>query len=109
MALEYTVDENNVVKIFEKDKLGSITQPNWPDGDAWIDVDEAANWAKLYIASIEDENAPFAPSARGKAGKPKPTPEQRVAIQNAQKAIKEAKTPEEKQAAQEALINAYSA
>ena len=63
----------------------------------------------MYIASVEDEDAPFAPNARGETGKAKPTAKQRKAIQDAFTAIQDAKTPEEIELAQQALQNAYSA
>lgn len=58
----------------------SLYQPHYPSGEVWNDAAEAEEWAKLYVASVEDEAAPFAPNKRGEAGIPKPTPEEIKAI-----------------------------
>lgn len=77
MTVRYEIDSNNAVKVFYDDNtVPSLYQPQWPNGDAWADAAEATAWAELYLASINDELAPYAPTARGEAGHPKPTPEQ---------------------------------
>ncbi len=70
---------------------------------------EATAWAQLYIASVEDEDAPYAPTGPGQPAKAKPTAEQRAAIQAAQETLEAATTPEERQAAQAALRAIYEA
>ena len=111
MALRYEIEEGtNAVRVFYPDAdAPSLFQPDWPDNEAWADAAEAEAWAQLYIASIEDEDAPYAPTTRGEAGKAKPTAEQRVQIEAAQAAVEAATTPEERQAAQAALRAAYEA
>jgi hypothetical protein len=76
--MRYEIEkETHAVKIFEDNSdVPSIFQPDWPDLTPWANAKEAEKWAKLYIKSIEDESAPFAPSGPKKDGEPKPTPEQ---------------------------------
>jgi hypothetical protein len=111
MALRYEIEEGtNAVRVFYPDSdVASLFQPDWPDTVAWADAAEATAWAVLYIASIEDENAPYAPTTRGEAGKAKPTAEQRAAIAAAQAQVEAATTPEERQTAQAALRAIYEA
>jgi hypothetical protein len=111
MALRYEIETGtNAVRIFYPDSdAPSLFQPDWPDQTPWRDTAEATAWAELYIASVEDEDAPYAPTGPGEAGKAKPTPEQRAAIKAAQEALEAATTPEERQAAQAAIRAIYEA
>jgi hypothetical protein len=110
MTLRYELDADNAVKVFYPDSdVASLFQPTWPNGDAWADAAEATAWAELYLASVTDETAPFAPNARGEEGAPKPTAEQKAAIEAARATLEAATTPEERQAAQAALRAAYEA
>ena len=111
MALRYEIEEGtNAVRVFYPDAdAPSLFQPDWPDQTPWTDAAEAEAWAQLYIASVEDEDAPYAPISPGVAGKAKPTLEQRAAIEAAQAALEAATTPEERQAAQAALRAIYEA
>ncbi len=83
MTIRYELEEGtNAVKVFYPDSdVASLYQPTWPNGDAWADAAEASAWAELYIASVTDEAAPFAPNARGEEGAPKPTAEEIAAMQ----------------------------
>lgn len=83
MSVRYELEEGtNAVKVFYDDGIvPSLYQPHWPNGDAWTDAAEADAWAKLYLAAVTDEKAPFAPNARGEQGAPKPTPEEIAAMQ----------------------------
>lgn len=76
--MRYEIEEGtNAVRIWYDDsEIPSIYQPDWPDTTPWAGPEEAAHWAELYIASIEDELAPYAPNSPGVPGEPKPTPEQ---------------------------------
>ena len=108
MALRYELDADNAVKVFYPDSdVASLYQPTWPNGDAWTNAAEATAWAELYLASINDEAAPFAPNARGEEGAPKPTAEQKAAVEAAQALMQAATTPEEREAAQAAIRAAY--
>jgi len=110
MTVRYEIDADNAVKVFYPDSdVASLYQPTWPNGDAWADAAEAAAWAVLYLASINDEAAPYAPNARGEAGRAKPTAEQKAAIEAARATLEAATTPEERQAAQAALQEIYQA
>jgi hypothetical protein len=105
MALRYEIETGtNAVRVFYPDAdAPSLFQPDWPDTTPWTDTAEATAWAQLYIASVEDEDAPYAPTGPGQPAKAKPTPEQRAAIAAAQETLEAATTPEERQAAQAAL------
>jgi hypothetical protein len=83
--LRYEVDEETFeVFIFYPDATTpSLRQPDWPDLTPWASYEEAEEWATLYIASVEDELAPYAPSSPGQAGEPKPTEEERDRMRNA--------------------------
>jgi hypothetical protein len=109
MTLRYELEEGtNAVKVFYDDAtVPSLYQPNFPNGDVWADAAEATAWAELYLASINDETAPFAPGARGETGRPKPTAEQIATIEAARSALEAATTPEEREAAQAVLQAAY--
>ena len=111
MSLRYEIETGtNAVRVFYPDAdAPSLFQPDWPDQTPWADTAEAEAWAQLYIASIEDEDAPYAPTGPGEAGKAKPNAEQRAAIQAAQEALEAATTPEERQTAQAALRAIYEA
>ena len=110
MTARYELDADNAVKVFYPDSdVASLYQPTWPNGDAWADAAEATAWAELYILSINDEAAPFAPGARGETGRAKPTAEQRAAIEAAQAAVEAATTPEARETAQAALRAVYAA
>lgn len=110
MTARYELDADNAVKVFYPDSdVPSLYQPTWPNGDAWADAAEASAWAVLYLASINDEDAPYAPGARGETGRAKPTAEQRAQIQAVQAAVEAATTPEERQTAQAALRAVYEA
>lgn len=78
MALRYEIEEGTfAVRVFgEGEDVPFLFQPDYPDQTPWDSAEEAEEWAKLYVASVEDENAPYAPIGRGIPGEPKPTPEQ---------------------------------
>jgi lipoprotein-anchoring transpeptidase ErfK/SrfK len=81
MTMRYEILDNNTVEVFYDDStVPSLRQPNYPGGEEFADKVDAENWANLYIASVEDENAPFAPNARGEAGATKPTAEEIAAM-----------------------------
>ena len=85
MTIRYEIEEvTNAVKVFYDDAdIPSLYQPHWPGGDQWADAAEADVWAKLYIASVEDEAAPYAPNHPGETGASKPTPEE-IAVMKAE-------------------------
>ena len=84
MTVRYELDSDNAVKVFYDDAtVPSLYQPHFPNGDVWADAAEATAWAELYVASVTDESAPFAPNARGEEGAPKPTAEEIAAMKAA--------------------------
>ncbi len=73
----YTVNDANTVEVFGEDKkVPFLRQPNYPNQDPFDTKAEAEEWAQLFITSMTDEAAPFAPIGKGVAGEPKPTKEQ---------------------------------
>lgn len=73
----YTVNDANTVEVFaEGQEAPMLRQPHYPNQDAFDTKAEAEEWAQLFIASMEDEAAPFAPIGKGIAGEPKPTKEE---------------------------------
>lgn len=76
--MRYEIEEGTfAVRVYQDGHdIPSLYQPDYPDTTPWESAEEAENWAKLYIASIEDEAAPYAPIGRGIPGEPKPTAEQ---------------------------------
>jgi hypothetical protein len=71
--LRYEIEEaTNAVRVFYPDSdVPSLFQPDWPDGTPWKDYDEARRWADLYISSVVDESARFAPISPGILGEEK--------------------------------------
>lgn len=89
MSMRYEILEDNTVEVFYDDNtVPSLRQPNYPGGDAFLDKEDAENWAKLYIASVEDELAPYAPNHPGEPGSPKPTPEEIEAMRAEMEALR---------------------
>lgn len=107
MTIRYEIEEGtNAIRVFYPDSdVASLFQPTWPDQTPWADANEAESWAQLYIASVEDEEAPYAPNTRGEAGRAKLTAAQRDALQTARKNVEDASTSEERETAQQALNN----
>jgi hypothetical protein len=83
MSVRYEIEEGtNAVKVFYDDAtVPSLYQPHFPSGEVWADISEATAWAELYIASVTDADAPYAPNARGEEGASKPTAEEIAAMQ----------------------------
>ena len=73
----YTVNDSNTVEVFvEGQEAPMLRQPHYPNQDAFDTKAEAEEWAQLFIAAMENEDAPFAPIGKGILGEPKPTKEQ---------------------------------
>ena len=83
MSTRYEIEEgtNAVMVFYGESPQPSLYQPTWPGGNPWADTAEAETWAKLYIASVTDEAAPYAPNHPGEEGAPKPTPEEIAKMQ----------------------------
>lgn len=82
-TLRYEIEEGtNAVRVFYNDSdVPSLFQPHYPDGSPWADAADATAWAELYVASVVDEAAPYAPNGPGQEGAPKPTPEEIAEMQ----------------------------
>jgi hypothetical protein len=78
MASRYEIEEGtHAVRVYYGDsEVAGLFQPHWPNGDSWDSAEEAEQWAQLFVASMDDPEAPFAPNARGEEGAPKPTAEE---------------------------------
>lgn len=78
MSNRYEIEEEtNAIRVYyDGADVAGLFQPHWPNGTPWANREEAEEWALLFIASIEDETAPFAPGGPGEPGTPKPTPEE---------------------------------
>jgi hypothetical protein len=108
MAIRFELDENNAVKCFKSGSNVPFSfQPNWPNGDAWVDAAEATAWAELYLASINDPEAPYAPQKRGVDGLAKPPKAKRDAISALLIQLEAATTLEQKIAITESLDEVY--
>ena len=69
--------ETHAVRVFaDGAETPFLYQPHYPDGVVWESAEEATAWAELYVASVEDPLAPYAPTSRGAEGLAKPTPEE---------------------------------
>lgn len=67
----------NTVEIFDGEAtVPFLRQPNWPNGAAWANADEARGWADMFVEAAIDEAAPYAPNGPGETRNPKPTPEE---------------------------------
>lgn len=76
----YTVDEDNTIEVFvEGQEPPMLRQPWYPNQDAFDTKEEAETWAQLFIDSLVDEAAPYAPIGKGIPGEPKPTKEEILA------------------------------
>lgn len=73
----YTVSDANTIEVFvEGQEAPILRQPHYPNQDPFDTKGEAEEWAQLFISSMEDEDAPFAPAGKGIPGEQKPTKEQ---------------------------------
>jgi hypothetical protein len=83
MANRYEIEEGtHAIRVYyDGADVPGLYQPHWPNGMPWASAEEAEEWAQLFIASIEDEAAPYAPGGPGEPGTPKPTPEEIAAMQ----------------------------
>lgn len=70
----YLVKDDNSVEVFvDGQDAPLLRQPTYPNGEKFDSNEEAEVWAKLYLASLTDENAPYPPLGKDIPGNPKPT------------------------------------
>jgi hypothetical protein len=57
MTITYTVNpETFLVEIFSPlQEEPFIYQPDWPNGDAWLSIEEATEWAEEFVAFYNKE------------------------------------------------------
>jgi len=84
--LRYAIGNiSHQVEVFEDgSSVPFLRQPHWPSGQPWESKEQAEDWAKLFVESVVNAEAPYAPTEPGKPGKPKPTKEE---IENYQKSL----------------------
>jgi hypothetical protein len=105
MSINIEIKEGNVVEIFDttaEHGLPFLRQPNWPNGAAWADADEARSWAEMYVEAMEVADAPFAPNGPGMERQPKPTAEQIAAMET----LRNPQSTEEERTAAQAILEA---
>jgi len=82
----YTVNDSNTIEVFVEGQVEpTLRQPHYPNQDPFDTKAEAEDWAQLYISSIVDEDALYAPIGKGIEGEAKPTSEQVAEFQAARK------------------------
>lgn len=77
MSNRYTVEQEEpyTIEIFyDGSDVPGLRQPFWPNGEPWESAAEAEEWAIQFLDSVENEEAPYAPSGRGEPRMPKPDP-----------------------------------
>lgn len=96
MANRYEIEEGtHAIRVYyDGADVAGLYQPHWPNGTEWSSAEEAAEWAEMFLESIEDESAPFAPGAPGEERTPKPTAEQIEAMRAEMEALRNGELPQ---------------
>ena len=78
MSNRYEIEDGtHAIRVYyDGADVAGLYQPHWPNGEPWSSAKEAEEWAKLFLASMEDPEAPYPPGGPGEAPTPKPTPEE---------------------------------
>ncbi len=75
--MRHEINELNEIRVYaDGEDVPFLFQPDYPDTTPFADRADAEEWLRLYLLSLTDENAPYAPSSPGVAGEPKPTKEE---------------------------------
>jgi len=70
--MRYEIDEDNAVKVYQDgEDVPFLFQPNYPNRTPFESQADAEEWAKLYVESMLDDSAPYAPQGKGLQGEPK--------------------------------------
>jgi hypothetical protein len=96
MSNRYEIEEGtHAIRVYyDGADVAGLFQPYWPNGTAWASAEEAAEWAEMFIESMEVEDAPFAPGGPGEERTPKPTPEEIAAMQAQMEARRNGELPQ---------------
>ena len=96
MANRYEIEEGtHAIRVYyDGADVPGLFQPHWPNGVAWASAEEAAEWAEMFLESIEIEDAPYAPGGPGEPRTPKPTPEEIAEMQAQMEARRNGELPE---------------
>ena len=96
MANRYEIEEGtHAIRVYyDGADVPGLFQPHWPNGAPWSSAEEAAEWAEMFLESIEVEDAPYAPGGPGEPRTPKPTPEEIAEMQAQMEARRNGELPE---------------
>jgi hypothetical protein len=83
MSNRYEIEEGtHAIRVYyDGANEPGLYQPDWPNGAPWESAEQAAEWAEMFIESIEVAEAAFAPGGPGEERTPKPTEEEIAAVQ----------------------------
>lgn len=74
MSLNIEILEDNVVVIRKEGEENPVfVTPSWPNGQRFESPEEAIQWAEMFVDSVENPEAPFAPVGPGEDRLPKLT------------------------------------
>lgn len=64
MSFRYEIDKDNTVRAWNdatpnENDAPFLLQPDWPNGTAWANKDEAESWVKALIESLENPTSEF--------------------------------------------------
>jgi hypothetical protein len=78
MSNRYEIEHGtHAIRVYyDGSDVPGLYQPDWPNGTPWESAEQAAEWAEMFIESMEDDLAPFAPGGPGEERTPKPTQEE---------------------------------
>lgn len=59
MTFTYAIGKDNLLEVWNsevvtEDNAPILRQPHWPDGTSWATKKEAEDWAKAFIALMEN-------------------------------------------------------
>jgi len=84
--MRYTIQINdkNEIRIWDNDNPNELNapflyQPDWPDGTAWANKEEAQAWADLFVESLQNPESEYLAGnnpAEPKKSRPLPEPEE---------------------------------
>ena len=78
MKATYQVEkETFAIRVYyDGSDIAGLYQPHWPDLTPWSSMEEATEWAKMFVESIEEDAAPFPPNGPNEERIKKPTLEE---------------------------------
>jgi hypothetical protein len=63
MDYTFEVNDKKEIRIWGEDKEGAplFFQPSWPNGQEWESVEQATEWAELFLDSLTNPESEFIP------------------------------------------------